>query len=71
MVDFTQAISLEGVALYGCSPESIPVTTPLPPPPPPPLPPPPSINPNISVGVNGQEGSFLAIPLDSNEVTQR
>ena len=66
-VDISQAQSLDGVFLYGCSPASSVVTTPLPPPPPP-LPPPPSTNPNISVGLDGQEGSFLAIPLDKEDL---
>jgi len=67
-VEFSDALQLEGVSLYGCRPPA--VTTPLTPPPTP-LPPPPSIRPNITIGLDGSSGSFLAYPITEAQVVNR
>ena len=67
-IDFNNAVSLEGVALYGCPPPgaTVPIT-----PPPPPLPPPPSIRPNVTVGLSGAPGSFIAVEVMEAQVASR
>ena len=67
-VDVDDPLQLESVSLYGCRPPAI--TVPLPPPPPP-LPPPPSIRPNITVGLDGTPGSFLAVTVTEDEIAEK
>ena len=67
-IDFNDAESLEGVALYGCPPPgaTVPIT-----PPPPPLPPPPSVRPNVTVGLSGAPGSFIAVEVTEAQIAGR
>ena len=53
------------IALYGCQPPSLIIPVP---PPPPPLPPPPSPRPDIAVGLDGSDTSFIALVVAEEDV---
>lgn len=70
ILDFTNADVLTDVSLYGCRAAREQTSPPFLPPPPP-IPPPPSAVINVSVGLNGRNGSFIALQLPEDQVLER
>ena len=65
---FDTAETLIGISLYGCRPAREQSRLP---PPPPPIPPPPSSPLNMSVGLNGNLGSFISLQVSHDQVLER
>lgn len=70
ILDFKNAEVLIDVSLYGCRTAREQTSPPILPPPPP-IPPPPSAIFNASVGLNGRNGSFIALQLPEDQVLER